>query len=129
MEQKQKVFKWLSVALLGVGFLTYVVYLFCRKASGMAGSEYQHIGWFIVDVFMIGGAILGLLKSERFGKLGGFSIVGLSFASLVMCAVEDTGSIFFVNDPNVQDKVVLWLSRRASGLRLAFKVERRPKGT
>lgn len=69
MEQKQKVLKWLSVAFLGIGFVTYVVYLFCRKPAGMAGTEYQHIGWFVVDVFMIGGALLGLIMPDRFEKL------------------------------------------------------------
>lgn len=73
MGQKQKVFKWLSIVLLSVGFLIYVVYLFCRKPAGMMGTEYEHIGWFVVDVFMIGGAILGLLMPERFGKLAGFA--------------------------------------------------------
>ena len=92
MEQKQSLFKWLSVVLLDVGFLAYVVYLFCRKPAGMNGTEYEHIGGFIVDTFMIGGAILGLLLPKRFGKLAGFCIVGLSFANLVMTAVEQTGA-------------------------------------
>jgi hypothetical protein len=112
MEQKDKVFKWLSVVLLSAGFLTYVVYLFCRKPAGMSGSEYDHIGWFIVDVFMIGGALLGLLMPKRFGKLGGFSIVGLSFANLVMTAVEDTASLFFINKANNSEpytQAELWL--------------------
>jgi hypothetical protein len=109
MEQKQKVFKWLSIIILGAGFLTYVAYLFYRKPAGMAGTEFEHIGWFIVDVFMIGGAILGLLLPKRFGKLAGFCIVGLSFANLVMCAVGSTGTVFLVNDPQIPNHVALWL--------------------
>jgi hypothetical protein len=111
MEQKEKIFKWLSVVLLVAGFLTYVVYLFCRKPAGLSGTEYEHIGWFVVDVFMIGGALLGLLLPDRFEKLGGFCIIGLSFANLVMGSVQDTGSIFFVQDPNISDngKIELWL--------------------
>jgi hypothetical protein len=102
-----KVSKWLSVGFLSAGFLTYIVYLFCRKPAGMAGTEYEHIGWFVVDVFMIGGSLLGLLMPERFNKLGGFCIVGLSFANLVMNAVVDTGSIFYVNNTNFTNKLEL----------------------
>ena len=109
MEQKQKVFKWLSVGFLSVGFLVYVVYLFCRKPSGLSGTEYSHIGWFIVDVFMIGGSLLGLLMPDKFRKVGGFCIVGLSFANLVMSAVEGTGSIFSVNNPNITNAFPLWV--------------------
>lgn len=99
----------MSVVLLAAGFLTYVIYLFCRKPSGMNGTEYNHIGWFVVDVFMIGGALSGLLLPARFEKLGGFCIVGLAFANLVMSAVGRTGSIFYVNSSNAQDKLILWL--------------------
>lgn len=109
MEQKEKVFKWSSIILLGAGFLTYVAYLFCRRPAGIAGSEYEHIGWFVIDVFMIGGAILGLLLPKRFGKLAGFSIVGLSFANLVMNAVNYTGSVFVLNNSNVSDKFIIWI--------------------
>ena len=61
---------------------------------------------------MIGGALLGLLMPKRFGKLGGFSIVGLSFANLVMTAVEDTASLFFINKANNSEpytQAELWL--------------------
>jgi hypothetical protein len=110
MEQKQKLFKWLSVIFLAVGFLTYVAYLFCRKPAGMSGGDYDHIGWFVVDVFMIGGALLGLLWPAKFEKLAGFCIVGLSFANLVMNAVEDTGSILYATNPNLKgDPVVFWM--------------------
>lgn len=110
MEQKQKLFKWLSVIFLGVGFLTYVAYLFCRKPAGMSGGDYEHIGWFVFDVFMIGGALLGLLWPVKFEKLAGFCIVGLSFANLVMNAVGDTGSILYATNPNVKgDPVVFWM--------------------
>lgn len=110
MEQKGKFFKWLSIILLGAGFLTYVVYLFCRKPAGIAGTEHEHIGWFVIDVFMIGGAILGLLMPKRFGKLAGFSIIGLSFANLVMNAVNYTGSVFLLNDSKISDKFIIWIN-------------------
>lgn len=109
MEQKQSLFKWLSVVLLDVGFLAYVVYLFCRKPAGMNGTEYEHIGGFIVDTFMIGGAILGLLLPKRFGKLAGFCIVGLSFANLVMTAVEQTGAVFVLSKQNASNRLTVWL--------------------
>jgi len=110
MEQKQKLFKWLSVIFLGVGFLTYVAYLFCRKPAGMSGGDYEHIGWFIFDVFMIGGALLGLLWPAKFEKLGGFCIVGLSFANLVMSAVGGTGAILYATNPDFKgDPVVFWM--------------------
>ena len=109
MEKKQSIFRWLSVAFLAVGFLTYVVYLFCRKPAGMQGTEFEHIGWFIVDVFMIGGAILGLIWPAKFEKLAGFCIVGLSFANLVMSAASDTGCIFLVNNSKISDKFSLWV--------------------
>src|SRR5574344_2888890 len=109
MEQKQKIFKWLSVAFLVVGFLTYVVYLFCRKPAGIAGTEYEHIGWFVVDAFMIGGALLGLLIPSKFSKLGGFCVIGLSFANLVMFAVAEPGAIFYVNSSQSADKFVIWV--------------------
>jgi hypothetical protein len=65
---------------------------------------------FVVDVFMIDGALLGLLWPAKFEKLAGFCIVGLSFTNLVMNAIGGTGAILCIINPNYKgDRFIYWL--------------------
>jgi hypothetical protein len=64
----------------------------------------------VVDVFMIDGALLGLLWPAKFEKLAGFCIVGLSFTNLVMNAIGGTGAILCIINPNYKgDRFIYWL--------------------
>lgn len=89
MNSKIKSLGLVSSILLFVGFVVFLVYAICLGIRNE--NDYEIWGWVVIDVILIGSAIIGLLLPQKFEKLGGFSIVGLTFANLVRIVVSGFG--------------------------------------